>query len=180
MSQEVKSTTTTVTTVCYNHPDRETMLRCNRCDRPICTACAVLTPTGYRCKECVRGQQRVVETAQWIDYPLAMIIAGVIAFAGSLAAQVLGFFTLFIAPVIGVIIAEAVRWAVRRRRSRLLFQLAAAGALLGALPLLLIDLLGVLFGGGGGFSLFGLLWPAIYTFLVVSTTYYRLSGIQIR
>ena len=22
---------------CYNHPDRETMLRCNRCERPICT-----------------------------------------------------------------------------------------------------------------------------------------------
>jgi len=25
---------------------------------PICSSCAVLTPTGYRCVECVRGQQR--------------------------------------------------------------------------------------------------------------------------
>ncbi len=176
MSQEANPPTT----VCYNHPDRETMLRCNRCDQPICTSCAVLTPTGYRCKQCVRGQQKVFDTAQWIDYPLAVVIAAALAFLGSLAAQVLGFFTLFIAPVVGVIIAGAVRWAVRRRRSRLLFQLAAGGALLGALPLLLIDLIALLFAGAGVYSLIGLIWPAAYAFLVVSTTYYRLSGIQIR
>jgi hypothetical protein len=156
------------------------MLRCNRCDRPICTSCAVLTPTGYRCKECVRGAQKVFETAQWVDYPLAMIVASVLSFLGSIAAQTLGFFTILIAPIAGVIIAEAVRWAVRRRRSRLLFRLAAAATILGALPLLLLDLFGVLVSGAGGFGLIGLLWPAIYTFLVTSTVYYRLSGVQIR
>jgi hypothetical protein len=178
MSQETKTTTTLV---CYNHPDRETMLRCNRCDRPICTSCAVLTPTGYRCKECVRGQQKVFDTAQWIDYPLAFIVAGVISFVGSIISSYLGFFTIFIAPVIGVILAEAVRWAVRRRRAKLLFQLATAGAVAGALPTLLIALFGMLLGGRGGtFGLIGLLWPGIYIFLVASTAYYRLSGIQIR
>ncbi len=29
---------------CYLHPERETLLRCNNCERPICTKCAVLTP----------------------------------------------------------------------------------------------------------------------------------------
>ena len=169
------------TLVCYNHPDRETMLRCNRCNRPICTSCAVLTPTGYRCKECVRGAQKVFDTAQWYDYPLAFLIAGAIAFAGSLAAQVLGFFTIFIAPVVGVIVAEVVRWAVRRHRSRLLFQTATLGALLGALLLPLSSLLlSLVFGRTGFFSLFALLWPGVYAFLVTSTAYYRLSGIQIR
>jgi hypothetical protein len=177
MTQEVKTTTTLY---CYNHPDRETMLRCNRCDRPICTSCAVLTPTGYRCKECVRGQQKVFDTAQTIDYPLAFIVAGVLSFAGSIAASFLGFFTLFIAPVIGVILAEAVRWVIRRRRARLLFQLATAGAIAGALPILLSSLFGVFFFHNGGYGLIGLIWPAVYTFLVASTTYYRLSGIQIR
>ncbi len=176
MSQEVKEKTL----VCYNHPDRETMLRCNRCDRPICTACAVLTPTGYRCKECVRGQLKVFDTAQWSDYPLAFVVAGVISFFGSIAARYLGFFTIFIAPVVGVILAEAVRWIVHRRRAKLLFQLATAGAVVGALPYLLIGLAGLLLGGGGAFSLLALLWPGIYVFLVASTTYYRLSGIQIR
>jgi hypothetical protein len=178
MNQEVKTKTETL--VCYNHPDRETVLRCNRCDRPICTSCAVLTPTGYRCKECVRGQQKIFDTARSTDYPLAFIVAGVLSFFGSIAASYLGFFTIFIAPVVGVILAEAVRWVIHRRRSRLLFQIATGGAILGSLPLLLIALGGLLIGRGGAFSLLGLLWPALYTFLVASTVYYRLSGIQIR
>jgi hypothetical protein len=165
--------------VCYNHPDRETMLRCNRCNRPICTSCAVLTPTGYRCKECVRGQQKIFDTAQWYDYPLAFVVAGVLSFLGSFAASFLGFFTLFIAPVVGVILAEAVRWVVGRRRSKRLYQVAIAGALAGALPLLLMGLIPLFFGSGIG-SLLSLLWPGAYVFLVISTAYYRLSGIQIR
>ncbi len=43
-------------TYCANHPGVETSLRCNKCGKPICAKCAVRTPTGYRCKECVRGQ----------------------------------------------------------------------------------------------------------------------------
>ncbi len=167
-------------TFCYIHPNRETYLRCNRCEQPICTECAVLTPTGYRCKPCVRGQLKVFETARWIDYPLAMLIGGGLSFLGSLIAQYLGWFILFIAPLIGIGISEAIRWAVRRRRARLLFQLATASVVLGALPLLLINLVGLLAVGGGGLRLIGLLWPAVYTFMVASTTYYRLSGIRLR
>ncbi|MEN6392186.1 MAG: B-box zinc finger protein, partial [Anaerolineaceae bacterium] len=29
------------TLYCTNHPQTETSLRCNRCDKPICTKCAV-------------------------------------------------------------------------------------------------------------------------------------------
>lgn len=167
-------------TVCYNHPDRETGLRCNRCERPICTSCAVLTPTGYRCKECVRGAQKVFDTAQWYDYPLAFIIAFVLAAIGSQIAERMGFFTLFIAPVFGVIIAEAVRWVVRKRRSRLLWQIATIAAVVGALfiPILWGGLILLMSGSAAG--LIGLIWPAVYTFLIASTVYYRLSGIQIR
>jgi hypothetical protein len=177
MSEEVNPTRT----VCYNHPDRETMLRCNRCNRPICTQCAVLTPTGYRCKECVRGQLKVFDTAQWYDYPLAFVVAAVISFAGSYLAQLLGWFIIFVGPIFGVVIAEAVRWIVHRRRSKLLWQVTLAGVILGALPILLLRVFGVLLGGGAGvFGLLSLLWPAAYLFLVASTAYYRLSGIQIR
>lgn len=177
MTQEATETTT----VCYNHPNRETMLRCNRCNRPICTSCAVLTPTGYRCKECVRGGQKVFETAQWFDYPLAFFVAGVLSFIGSMISTRMGFFTLFIAPIAGVAIAEAVRWVIRKRRSRLLFQVATGGAILGGAFLPLMNLLGITLGGGGiGFGLLSLLWPVLYLFLAASTVYYRLSGIQIR
>lgn len=156
---------------CAYHPDRPTLLRCNRCNKPICTQCAVQTPTGYRCKECVRSQQKIFETAIWSDYILAILIAGVLAFAGSFIVSYIGFFTLLLAPVIGTLIAEAVRRAVGRRRSRQLFLFTTAAAVVGSLPLLLI----ILFGG----RLFSILWQGLYVFLMASTLYYRLSGIQI-
>ncbi|MYS21200.1 Membrane associated serine protease, rhomboid family [Streptomyces sp. DvalAA-14] len=38
---------------CYRHPDRETGIRCTRCDRPICPQCMVSASVGFQCKECV-------------------------------------------------------------------------------------------------------------------------------
>mgnify|MGYP000048468868 CR=1 FL=1 len=163
---------------CVNHPQRETLLRCNRCEQPICIQCAVLTPTGYRCKSCVRSQQKSFETAQWLDYPMAVIISGLIAFGGSIVASlpIIGFLALFIGPLTGMLISEAVRRVVGKRRSKLLFQLAAGAAAAGCLPMLLPSLLALLMGG---FSL-AILWQGLYTFLVASTVYYRLSGIRVR
>ncbi len=171
-------TETTTAPVCYNHPNRETYLRCNRCDRSICTECAVLTETGYRCKECVRGQRKVFDTARWADYPLAFLAALALSFVGSYIASFLGFFTIFIAPIAGVLTAEAIRRVVGKRRSQALFRTALAGVILGALPILLMSLLPLLFGNAR--ALFSVIWPGIYLFLVATTTYYRLSGIQIR
>lgn len=166
---------------CYVHPDRETLLRCNRCERPICQSCAVLTPTGYRCKECVRGQQKIFETARWWDYPLAFITAGVLSYVGSLAAGLFGFFTIFIAPVVGMIIAEAVRFVVRRRRSKYLPVIAIVAIVLGGLFIPVANLLFALLNHyvNIGAGLLGLLWPAVYAALAASTVYYRLKGIRI-
>jgi len=103
---------------CYVHPNRKTLLRCNRCNRPICSSCAILTPTGYRCKECVRGQQKTFDTARWWDYPLSVIVAGGLALIASLIGSRFGFFTIIVAPIAGMIIAEAVRAVVQKRRSK--------------------------------------------------------------
>src|SRR5262245_40283485 len=67
------------TTYCATHPQVETMLRCNKCDQLICLKCAVLTPVGYRCKACVRGQQAVYFNAQSWDNPLIFLTSLVIA-----------------------------------------------------------------------------------------------------
>jgi hypothetical protein len=167
------------TLYCTVHPSRETRLRCNNCDRPMCLDCAVPTPIGYRCRECVRGQQKIFETALWHDYVLAVVIGGVLAFLGSLLASFIGFFILFLAPVVGFIIAAAVRRLTGRRRSKLLFQIAAGATAAGSLIVVLPDLL-VLILTQSGMPLLGLLWKGLYTFLVTSSVYARLAGIRIR
>ena len=169
---------------CYVHPNRETLLRCNKCERPICTQCAVLTPTGYRCKECIRSQQKIFETAQSSDLVIAPILSAIMALIGSFFSIRLGFFTIFLAPFIGMVIVEISRRVTQKRRSILLTRLITGAALLGCLPLLFISFWSLFsfFQRGGGLSLLGLLpllWQAVYTFLVTSSVYYRLAGIRI-
>jgi hypothetical protein len=165
---------------CYNHPNVETSLRCNNCEKPICPKCAVLTPTGYRCKECVHNQQKKFDTSQWYDYPLAIVMGGVLSFLGSQVVSYVGFFTIFLAPIAGLIIAEAVRFVIRRRRSRNLFLATAIAIAVGSLPPLLTIILSGLLGFGSIFALLPLLWQGLYTFTVTSTAYYRLRGINIQ
>lgn len=167
-------------TFCANHPDIETSLRCNRCEKPICPKCSILTPTGYRCKECVRGQQRVFETAFWYDYVLAIGISSTLSFVAALLLTRLGWFVFFLAPVAGVIIAEVVRFATQRRRSKRLFQAASGGILLGCVPLALYYLAGPLLAGVGlSGSLFSFLWLGLYGVVATSSAYSRLAGIRL-
>ena len=168
----------TVTT-CANHPRTETTLHCNRCEKPICVKCAVRTPTGYRCKECVQGQQKIFETAQWYDYLVGAGLAGFLSLiAGGIiffVAGMLGYFSFFIifaaAPTAGMVIAEAVRWATQRHRSQRLFLIISIGVVLGALPFVLWSLFML--------DVYSIIFQVIYLVMVVPTVYYRLSGIQI-
>jgi len=165
-------------TYCANHPHVETSLHCNRCDKPICAKCAVSTPTGYRCRECVRGQQKIFETSRWYDILLALGIAGPLSLLGSRIVPIFGYFTILLAPIAGVAIAEAVRFAVQRRRSRNLFLAAAIATALGSTPLLVFNLIYISQGGLG--FLWQVLWQGVYTFVVTSTVYYRMGGITLR
>jgi hypothetical protein len=163
---------------CANHPGVETSLRCNKCGKPICAKCAIRTPTGYRCKECVRGQLKIFDTALWYDYLLGFIIAGILGFLASLLTTLvsglsfIGWILIVIgAPTAGVIIAEAVRLVIRKRRSRALFITIAAAVVVGALPVILFQLFSM--------SIFSLIFQGIYLFIATPIVYTRLSGIQL-
>jgi len=125
---------------CANHPTVETMLRCNRCGKPICTRCAVQTPVGYRCKQCVGQQQAVFYTGGVLDYVIGGAISLVLGGAASFLMTRLGvgvwFIALILGPAAGVGIAEVVRLAVRRRRSRYLWIVVAVAMVVGSLPAL--------------------------------------------
>ncbi|PYC66069.1 rhomboid family intramembrane serine protease [Streptomyces tateyamensis] len=47
-------------TTCYRHADRETYIRCSRCERFICPGCMLDAPVGYQCPECVHGGAQTV------------------------------------------------------------------------------------------------------------------------
>ena len=51
-------------THCYRHPDRETLLSCSNCERPICTSCMREAAVGVRCPECAGGAKSAVRAAQ--------------------------------------------------------------------------------------------------------------------
>jgi len=166
---------------CYIHSNRETLLRCNRCEKPICTECAIQTPTGYRCPQCVRGQQNIFNTAKVGDLILAPLIAIVLSFAGSYIVSLLGFFTLILAPFVGTVIAGAVRQISGRRRSKTLVRLTTAAVVVGSLPLLAMDILplmaGVRYGQINLYSIIPLIYQVAYTVLSTGSFYYRMAGI---
>jgi hypothetical protein len=126
---------------CANHPDVETLLRCNRCGKPICLKCATLTDVGYRCKECIRQVQDVYFNAQPSDNIVAFFVAlGVTAVATPLAIIVFGFLSriwlawilaFLIGGAAGGILAQIIRTAIHRRRGRALRYVALAGIILG-------------------------------------------------
>jgi len=151
---------------CANHPSVQTVLRCNRCGKPICTRCAIQTPVGYRCRECVGQQQAVFYTGGSLDYIIGGMIALVLSGITSFLMTLLGawFFALILGPTIGIAIAEAVRFAVRRRRSRLLWMVVGLCIVLGAVPALLLALR----------SVWGLLTLGLFLVLAVGAAVARL------
>ncbi len=172
---------------CANHPQRETSLRCNRCEKPICPDCAILTPTGYRCKECVRGHQQKFNTATWIDYVLAFITAASVSYISSLITSFLSFFMLILAPFAGIVVAEAVRWVIKKRRSPGLFMTATVATALGSLPGLVLPLISLIlsFSSPEGISIFGgaglsIIFRLIYTVLITTSMHYRLTGTRLK
>lgn len=127
---------------CANHPNVETVLRCNRCGKPICTRCAVQTPVGYRCRECVGEQQAVFYSGGAVDYIIgggfALVLGGIAGYLVTLTG--LWFIALILGPAIGIGIAEAVRLAVRRRRTRYLWLVVGVCIVVGCLPALFVGL----------------------------------------
>jgi len=163
---------------CANHPGVETSLRCNKCGKPICAKCAVRTPTGYRCKECVRDQMKTFDTAGWVDYLLGFVTAGILGFLASLLASLIsglsyiGWILIVIgSPTAGMVIAEALRFVTRKHRSRPLFITIAAAVVLSALPIIILHLLSL--------DVFTLIFQGIYLFIATPIIYTRLSGIQL-
>ncbi len=154
---------------CANHPKRETTLRCNRCGKPICTECAVLTDVGYRCKACVYQLENRFYHARPQHVITALAVAAGLGLVGGivavLVAHFLGFWSIFVAFPLAGALAEGIWRAGARHRARRLNLYAA-----------LVVALGGLMGLGIGFAFFprGMLLGLILVGIMVVTVYGRL------
>ncbi len=123
-------------TYCAVHPDRETSLRCNRCGRYMCVECAVQTPVGYRCRECVRGIEDKFYSATGTDYLSAAGACGILTGVATALVSLIGLpllFVLILALPIGGAIGEVGLRATKRRRGRQSGIWAALGTVGGGL-----------------------------------------------
>jgi hypothetical protein len=170
---------------CVNHPKVETRLRCNKCGKPICSKCAVRTPVGYRCRECVNAQQQVFYAGfRLSDY----VIVGVVALPLSLVAgwlvPQLGWYAVLLGPIVGGGIAEVARLAVRRKRGQYTWLVVCSSIVIGALPMVILSLfpvIALLTGAAGSGAywpglLMRLLWVAVYLLTAAGAAYARLRS----
>ena len=111
------STAEPTTLYCANHPERETLIRCGRCGKPICLQCQVRHPVGIRCKECAQIRKDPLTTLTPAQYTLAFVSALGASIVGGFIAPFLPLlFAFFIGPLIGGGIAEFVGRVIGYKR----------------------------------------------------------------
>lgn len=111
---------------CVNHPDRETLLRCNKCGKPICPECAIRHPVGLRCRECAQLRRIPTYDLSPRHYVLALAVglpsAVVGVVLGGIFSRLLslpfigGFIPWVIAFAVGLLTAEAISRATGYKR----------------------------------------------------------------
>lgn len=93
---------------CYRHPDRETYVRCQRCERPICPDCMREAAVGHQCPECVRDGNREVRQAR-ATFGGAAVAAPRVTWA-LLILNVLAYAAEFLRPV--EVVRQFAMWSV--------------------------------------------------------------------
>lgn len=172
--------TTQTQTFCTNHPETETLLRCNKCGRPMCMKCVQRTPVGYRCKECLGQQRAGYYTATTLDYIIASIIATVLGAIGGFGMSLIGFWliAIFVGPIAGGIVSEAIRRVISKRRGRYLAPVSCVAFVIGALVILFAPYLPVALAGRPELVVRAIANIGFWIFLAlaVSTLYARLRA----
>jgi hypothetical protein len=84
---------------CAFHPGVPTVLRCGKCDRPICPRCLIQTPVGGRCRDCAQMRRLPMYEASPADLVRGALVAIGLGIAGGVG---LGFFVVLF-PRLGLL-----------------------------------------------------------------------------
>ena len=118
---------------CYRHPDRETWVRCGRCDQPICTRCAMQGPVGLRCRTCGKPSRDALASLNPRQLAIGLTVStGLGAVVGYFGAQ-FGFLMIVVGFFAGTFIAEALDRTVGIKRGPRILAIAVGGVVIGGL-----------------------------------------------
>ena len=124
---------------CYNHPERETLLRCGKCGQPICTECAIRHPVGLRCPQCAQLRKVPTYDVSFQHYLRALGAGLGASLLCGLAVEILPLFVpvLFLSFIMalaaGTGIGEAISRATGLKRGKGLQAIAVFCVLVGAI-----------------------------------------------
>jgi membrane associated rhomboid family serine protease len=66
---------------CYRHPERQTLVSCNRCGRPTCPECMRSAAVGHQCVDCVQAAAQNAPTAVTVSGGVRRAGAPVLTYA---------------------------------------------------------------------------------------------------
>ncbi|MCL5942667.1 MAG: B-box zinc finger protein [Actinobacteria bacterium] len=162
---------------CANHPDRETMVRCSDCGKPICPDCMVYSPVGIKCRACAKLPKSALiglKREGWVKAAAAALGVGTaVGFAYYLFLAGMGFFffVFFLGAGIGYLVGEAVFRAGGYYHGRETALLAVAGTVWAfVFPPLLASL--VRFGVSWDAVVFSLSGGAVTNWVVMAVAGY--------
>ena len=174
---------------CYRHPDRETRILCGRCERPICTRCAMQGPVGFRCKQCGTLAYDPLTSLRPSQMLIGLAVTIGLAAVAAFVASRIGVFGILLGFFAGGFIAEAVTRVIGLKHGPRIMTLVIGGIIVGGLIgfgvdyALFIGQLGELpddipaeeFGlGMGQFFIESLIWAAITAGAMCVGAYSRL------
>jgi hypothetical protein len=137
---------------CFRHPDRETFVRCGRCERPICRHCAMDGPVGLRCRDCGKPGPDPLTRLSPTQLGAGVAVAlGAGTLGGFLGLQMGFLLSLCAGPFIGGLIGEGVVRATGYKRGRVVRALVVGGIVGGLLvaAVLQVVLLSTQYGADG-------------------------------
>jgi len=131
MSTTASASDASETLRCARHPNTETVLRCGRCDTPICARCMVMSPVGARCPTCAQVK-RFALMLKPLEVAKAVAFGLVVAAIGSVIATLIPFLgPLFGFAIVGFAVGEVVAIGGNRKRVPALGYIAIGCLLVG-------------------------------------------------
>jgi hypothetical protein len=121
------------TMFCRYHTSTETLLRCGKCDKPICGRCVIHAPVGIRCRDCARLRKLPIFEVSPTYYARAIVTGSALAVLLGTAYGVFApalfripYFGLVLIAGIGYVIGRGISAAVNRKRGNGLKVVAAS------------------------------------------------------